>query len=121
MFIVFYIFPTILSLNFLDSNNQVGTVNHGVGVWNDNYNPYDGVNYFNGKNGDVGISNNHNNGHQTTRDYDRGGSNRYGNGGGAISMSGGTIKTTSYKSIAICEKGQCNPQKTQTHSQLGKT
>lgn len=57
---------------------------------------------------------------------------RYGNGGGAISMSGGTIKNInpkynnmhsssnanlnaktnshSYKLVAICEKGQCNPR-----------
>ena len=70
------------------------------------------------------------------KDYDRGGGNRYGGkdggggGGGAISMSGGTIKAInpkynninsngnlnaksnmhSYKMVAICEKGQCNPR-----------
>uniref|UniRef100_A0A182QN04 Peptidase S54 rhomboid domain-containing protein n=1 Tax=Anopheles farauti TaxID=69004 RepID=A0A182QN04_9DIPT len=152
VFLVFYLFPTIFSLNFLDGN-QISSINDNNGM-HDHFNPYDTFNYFNGKNSDGGSSHGGmmlpgeggrgggdvGGGGGRIKDYDRGGGgggggNRYGGnggggGGGAISMSGGTIKainpkynninsngnlnaksnTHSYKMVAICEKGLCNPR-----------
>ncbi|XP_053661121.1 inactive rhomboid protein 1-like [Anopheles marshallii] len=147
IFLVFYLFPTIFSLNFLEGN-QISSINDNNGM-HDHFNPYDTFNYFNGKNTDGGSSHGGmlpgeggrnggdvGGGGGRIKDYDRGGggSNRYGGngggGGGAISMSGGTIKAInpkynninsngnlnaksnmhSYKMVAICEKGQCNPR-----------
>ncbi|XP_055597865.1 inactive rhomboid protein 1-like isoform X1 [Uranotaenia lowii] len=140
MFLVFYLFSAPFSLNFVDGN-QIASINDNNGGLHEHTNPYDTFNYFNNKNsgGDPGSGGNggagQNNGH---REYDRGGGRgdgRYGNGGGAISMSGGTIKNInpkynngggggpggnanlnaktnshSHKLVAICEKGQCNPR-----------
>uniref|UniRef100_A0A182JLY2 Peptidase S54 rhomboid domain-containing protein n=1 Tax=Anopheles atroparvus TaxID=41427 RepID=A0A182JLY2_ANOAO len=155
IFLVFYLFPTIFSLNFLDGN-QIASINDNNGM-HDHFNPYDTFNYFNGKHGDGGSALPGSDGGRhgigggdvgggggRIKDYDRGGGggtaggggNRYGGngggggGGGAISMSGGTIKAInpkynninsngnlnaksnihSYKMVAICEKGQCNPR-----------
>uniref|UniRef100_A0A182SAG1 Rhomboid-like protein n=1 Tax=Anopheles maculatus TaxID=74869 RepID=A0A182SAG1_9DIPT len=162
IFLVFYLFPTIFSLNFLEGN-QISSINDNNGM-HDHFNPYDTFNYFNGKHNDGGGSSHggmlpgeggRNGGGDVgggggrIKDYDRGGGgggggggNRYGGngggGGGAISMSGGTIKAInpkynninsngnsnnnngnlnaksnnmhSYKMVAICEKGQCNPR-----------
>uniref|UniRef100_A0A182X0G4 Peptidase S54 rhomboid domain-containing protein n=1 Tax=Anopheles quadriannulatus TaxID=34691 RepID=A0A182X0G4_ANOQN len=149
IFLVFYLFPTIFSLNFLEGN-QISSINDNNGM-HDHFNPYDTFNYFNGKHGLDGGGSSHGGmlpgeggraggdvggGGGRIKDYDRGGGNRYGGkdggggGGGAISMSGGTIKAInpkynninsngnlnaksnmhSYKMVAICEKGQCNPR-----------
>ncbi|XP_062559314.1 inactive rhomboid protein 1-like isoform X1 [Armigeres subalbatus] len=141
MFLAFYLFPSPFSLNFVDGN-QISSINDNGGV-HDSFNPYDTFNYFNNKNSDRnglgGSADNGAGGDQTSnghREYDRGGGGgggrgdsggRYGNGG-AISMSGGTIKninpkynnmhsssnadlnakTNTFKEVAICEKGKCN-------------
>ncbi|XP_050095540.1 inactive rhomboid protein 1-like [Anopheles aquasalis] len=138
MFLVFYLFPTFLSLNFLEGN-QISSINDNNGM-PDHYNPYDTFNYFNAKNGDgsphggIMLPGESGAGRHTggeggrIKDYaDRGGTgngNRYGGnggggggggGGGAISMSGGTIKAINPRYNNINSNGNPNA-KSNIHS-----
>ncbi|XP_053686474.1 inactive rhomboid protein 1-like [Sabethes cyaneus] len=98
MFLAFYLFSTPFSLNFVDGN-QIASVTDNGGL-HDHFNPYDTFNYFNTKNSDSTGSpgSGSGTGGGSAGGSGRGeGAGRYGNGGGAISMSGGTIKNINPK------------------------